>query len=192
MPLHLSEFPSRLRRFCAATAFYAYNHGVSRIPVYSLRHAYLRQILRIRIGAGAAVHSGCFVTGNKIVIGERSVINRGCYLDGRGGLEIGSDASISPGCCLISLTHDVQDPRFEAVAKPVRIGNRAWLGTRTIVLPGVDIGKGAVAGAGAVVSRSVPPFAVVAGNPARKIAERNPNLDYTLSYFPYFDTDITP
>jgi acetyltransferase-like isoleucine patch superfamily enzyme len=56
----------------------------------------------------------------------------------------------------------------------VRIGHDVWIGRSAIVLPGVDIGHGAVVGAGAVVTKSVPPYAIVAGNPARLIRHRFP------------------
>jgi acetyltransferase-like isoleucine patch superfamily enzyme len=90
------------------------------------------------------------------------------------------------------LTHDPHDPGFRAIPRPVEIGDRAWIGARAIILPGVRIGEGAVVGAGAVVTRDVGPFEIVAGNPARKIGERNRNLSYSLSYFPWFDTDVQP
>jgi maltose O-acetyltransferase len=56
----------------------------------------------------------------------------------------------------------------------------------------VRLGKGCVAGAGAVVTKSFDDFTVVAGSPAKKIGQRNPNLSYELSYAPYFNTDILP
>jgi maltose O-acetyltransferase len=65
------------------------------------------------------------------------------------------------------------------------VGDRAWIGYRAIVLPGVSIGEGAVVGAGAVVSRDVPPFTIVAGNPARPIGERSRVLTYQLEYRPF-------
>ena len=58
---------------------------------------------------------------------------------------------------------------------PVRIGNKSWIGFGTILLPGVNIGEGAVIGAGSVVTRDVPPWSVAAGNPARVIRELEPN-----------------
>ncbi|MFM2056671.1 MAG: Chloramphenicol O-acetyltransferase [Pseudomonadota bacterium] len=61
-----------------------------------------------------------------------------------------------------------------APARRVRIGHDVWIGRSAIVLPGVEIGHGAVVGAGAVVSRSVPSYAIVAGNPARLIRHRFP------------------
>ena len=179
-------------RFCLALAFYLFNNFISRIPLYTVRHAFLRGVLRLKIGPGVAIHMHCFFSGRLIAVGDRTVINRGCYLDGRGGLEIGSDASISPECYLLSLTHDPQDKGFAGRAKPVVIGNRVWIGARALILPGVRIGEGAIVGAGAVVTKDVESFTIVAGNPARKIGERNPLVAYSVSYFPYFDTDILP
>ena len=59
--------------------------------------------------------------------------------------------------------------------KPVRIGDDVWIGMRSIILPGVQIGRGAVIGAGAVVTKDVPEYAVVGGNPAKVIKFRNEN-----------------
>ncbi len=101
---------------------------------------------------------GCFFTGRNIHIGDRSVVNRHCYLDGRGGLTIGADVSISPECYLLSLTHDPQDSLFRAVPKPVEIMEHAWLGARVTILPGVRIGEGGVVGAGSIVTRDVAPY----------------------------------
>jgi len=182
----------RPKPWLVACAYYLFNHVVTAIPSYRARAAYLRLVLKYRIAGGAAVHMGCTVTGRKLSIGARSVINRNCRLDGRGGLTIGSDTSISPECCLLSLTHEVHDPAFGAVAKPTSIGDHVWIGARALILPGVTIGDGAVVGAGAVVTRDVPPSAIVAGNPARRIGDRAPGMNYRLAYFPWFDTDEQP
>ena len=66
------------------------------------------------------------------------------------------------------------------------IGNRVWIGYRAMILPGVTIGEGAVVGAGAVVTKDVESFSIVAGNPARRIGERNQDLNYRLKYDPRF------
>lgn len=184
--------PGRLKSFAVAVVFFGYNAFVSHLPVYRLRHLYLRLILRVRLGKGASVHMGCFFTGRHISIGDHSVINRGCFLDGRGGITIGSNASISPDCSIVSLTHDVNHPDFGVLAKPVVIGDYAWVGMRAMILPGVELGEGAVVGAGSVVTRSCAAYDIVAGSPAGKIGERKKGLRYTLSYFPLFNTDVQP
>lgn len=62
-----------------------------------------------------------------------------------------------------------------AEAKPVTVGDDVWIGQRALILPGVSIGTGAIVAAGSVVTRDVPPFAVVAGNPAKVIKDRRGN-----------------
>lgn len=173
-----------------AAIFFIYNAFVSHLPSYSLRRLYLSSILRVKIGKGVAIHMGCFVTGRLLSIGDHSVINRNCYLDGRAGMRIGSNVSISPECYLISLTHDPRDPDFAARPGPVVVGDYAWLGARAMVMPGVTLGEGAVVGAGSVVTKSCEPYAILAGSPARKLGERPKGLRYRLSYFPLFNTDI--
>jgi acetyltransferase-like isoleucine patch superfamily enzyme len=178
------------RRFLSALTFYLYNSLVTHLPSYTIRRLYLQHILRIRIGKQTAVHMGCFFTGKQIVIGNNCVINRDCYLDGRMGIEIGNSVSLSPGTWIVSLTHDPQDAMFAAVGEKVIIGNHVWVGVQALILPGVTLAEGCVVGAGAVVTKSFEPYSIVAGVPAEKIGERNQELNYSLSYFPYFNTDI--
>lgn len=185
-----ASYSNPVKAVLVALAFQGYNSVFSHIPFHFLRRLYLTRVLRIRMGAGATVGMGCFVTGRLIGIGARTVVNRRCYLDGRGGLRIGANVSISPECYLLSLTHDVHSPGFGAVAKPTVLGDRVWLGARAMVLPGVEMGEGSVAGAGAVVAKSCGPFEIVAGTPAKKIGERNRDLRYELDYSPLFDTDV--
>lgn len=183
----------RIKAFLKACQFSAWSWPVSVLPSYRLRRWYLTRVLRYRIAPSAAIHTGCWVTGFRLSVGEHSVINRNCRLDARGGLTIGSNVSISPECYLISASHDPHSPSFAGASKPtaVTIDDYVWLGVRALVLPGVTIGRGAVVGAGAVVSRDVPAMAIVAGNPARVIGQRQAEPHYTLHWQPWFDTDIT-
>lgn len=182
----------RIKVFLKACQFSAWSWPVSRLPSYRLRRWYLTGVLRYRIAPSACIHSGCWVTGFRLSVGEHSVINRSCRLDSRGGLVIGANVSISPDCYLISASHDPHSPSFGVSSKPsvVTIHDYAWLGVRALVLPGVTIGRGAVVGAGAVVSRDVPAMAIVAGNPARVIGQRREEPEYKLRWRPWFDTDI--
>ncbi len=188
---HKKPFVRRAKAFLRALTFYGYNSFVSHVPVYGMRHWYLRNILKIAVGAHATVHMGCFVTGRRIAIGHDTVINRNSYLDGRGGLSIGSCVAVSPEAYIISLDHDPDSETFEAFPAPVVIEDFVWIGARAMILPGVKLGKGCVVGAGAVVTKQVDEFAIVAGVPAKVIGRRSGALDYSPRYAPYFNTDIT-
>jgi len=131
-----------------------------------------------------------FITGKNFKIDEHSVINRRCYLDCRGGIEIGKNVSISPEVYIISATHIVDDPEYKVVGKKVIIDDHVWIAAKAIILPGVHLGKGCVVGAGSVVTKDVAPYEIVAGNPARFIRKRNDQLTYTIDFFSFFDTDI--
>lgn len=163
-----------------------YNHGWGRIPSRTLRKIYLQSWLG-GFGAASGVQLGCrFLNGRKVHLGQRNVINFGCLFDGRKfSIRTGDDVSIGPEAAILTLGHDPQSPDFADRGGEVIIGNRVWIGFRAIILPGVKIGDGAVVGAGAVVTKDVEPFAIVAGNPARKIGERSRDLKYQLGFDPW-------
>ncbi|HYR94007.1 MAG TPA: acyltransferase [Methylomirabilota bacterium] len=119
-----------------------------------------------------------------ITIGKYTVINRQCCLDGRGGLRIGDNVSISPGVWLLTDEHDMNDPYFAEMLGPIEIEDYVWLGSRAMVLPGVRIGKGAVVAAGAVVTKDVAPYQVVGGVPARPLGTRSTDLRYEIHWRP--------
>jgi len=176
---------SPLRVLAGAVAAFIYNAVVGRLPSRHLRHGYLRLWLG-GLGKGAGVQLGCrFLNGRKVRLGPRSVINFGTLIDGRRfAVTIGADVSIGPEAAILTLGHDPHSPDFADRGGEVRIGDRAWIAYRAIVLPGVTIGEGAVVAAGAVVSEDVPAYAIVAGNPARQVGERPRGLTYRLDYRP--------
>jgi acetyltransferase-like isoleucine patch superfamily enzyme len=79
---------------------------------------------------------------------------------------IGSNVCINDGVQILTASHDVRDSGWRQFAKPIRVGDYAWIATGAILLPGVTIGSGSVVGAGAVVARDVPDHAVATGSPA--------------------------
>lgn len=174
------------RVFAGALLAYVYNGLLKNVPVAAVRHAYLKAYLG-GIGAGTSVQMSCrFLHGRKVFLGERNVVNFGCLFDGRQyEIRTGADVSIGPEAALITLGHDPQSPDFADRGGAIIIGDRAWIAFRAIILPGVTIGEGAVVAAGAVVTRDVPPFAVVAGAPARVTGQRNPELKYHLNHQPF-------
>ncbi|RBL93803.1 glycosyltransferase [Chitinophaga flava] len=166
---------------------YFANNWINKVPFYFIRHQYYKRVLGIHMGKGTSIHMNCFLCGTNITIAENTTINRKCFLDGRGQLSIGNKVSISPEVQIITGDHDYNSPSFAFRSQDVRIDDYVWVGTRAMILPGVHIGEGAVVCAGAVVTKDVEAFAVVAGIPAKKIKERSRNLDYNPSWFAYFD-----
>jgi len=176
----------QLRASAGSVLAWVYQALVGRFPSRLLRHSYLRLWLG-GFGVGTGVQMGCrFLNGRKVTLGPRNVINFGCLLDGRRYvIRTGSDVSIGPEASLLTLGHDPQAHDFSDRGGDVIIGDRVWIGYRAIVLPGIAIGEGAVVAAGAVVTRDVEPYTIVAGNPAKPIGTRSRELDYRLDFRPW-------
>jgi maltose O-acetyltransferase len=134
------------------------------------RHALLRELLG-GFGEGSEIRPPLHCDyGSHTVLGARTFINFGLVCLDVAAVTIGDDVQIGPNVQLLTATHPV-DPaprrdRWES-ARPIVIGDNAWLGGGVIVGPGVTIGANSVIGAGAVVIRDIPPNVVAVGNPAR-------------------------
>lgn len=130
-----------------------------------------------KAGKDINVEKGAFFgTGSSITIGSRSGIGVDCRI--YGPVSIGNDVMMGPDVVILTANHAfdrVDVPMIEqgmGEVKPVHIDCDVWIGQRAILLPGVNVGKGAVIAAGAVVTRDVPPYAIVGGNPAKVIRMR--------------------
>lgn len=113
-----------------------------------------------------------------IVLGNNVLINAGGYISGEGGLEIGNFVLIGPNVNILSAGHEFGDcdkpiQKQGLTYGKIKIEDDAWIGAGSVVLQGLTIGRGAVVGAGSVVTRNVPPYAIVIGNPARIVKYRN-------------------
>jgi acetyltransferase-like isoleucine patch superfamily enzyme len=172
---------------------YMTNHLIAHIPFHSIRLAWYRRVLGWQIGPHATLLLGQHVQlggirNTKVSIGKGTVINEGCFLYTTGGLIIGENVSISAGAWMVTGTHDMNDPQFPDDYQPIVIEDHAWIGVRAILLAGITIGEGAVVMAGAVVTRDVPPYAVVGGVPARVVSQRKlQNASYELNFSPLFE-----
>jgi acetyltransferase-like isoleucine patch superfamily enzyme len=162
---------------------YICNHVIARIPFHCVRQWYYRRVMGFALGKNCALLLGCrFDAARGLTIGENSVINDSCRLDTRGGIQIGVNVSISSEVMVLTAGHDQNRADFGGYRRPVVIADRVWIGVRAIILPGVTLGEGAVVAAGAIVTKDVPPFTIVAGSPARTIGTRTKDLNYDLSY----------
>jgi acetyltransferase-like isoleucine patch superfamily enzyme len=111
-----------------------------------------------------------------ITIGARSLIGEACVLRGQGGITIGDDVYLAPLVQMLAVNHVYRDTtrpisQQGITAEGIVVEDGAWIGGGAIILDGVRIGRNAVVGAGAVVNRSVPPYTLVAGNPARVVRD---------------------
>lgn len=117
-----------------------------------------------------------FGTGRDISIGNNSGLGLRCFV--RGPLEIGDYVMMGPDVVILTASHKFDSTDIPInkqgvdLPKPVKIDDDVWIGARVIILPGVTIGKGVIIGAGAVVTKNVPDFAIAGGNPAKIIRYR--------------------
>ncbi|HEY52210.1 MAG TPA: acyltransferase [Caldilineae bacterium] len=119
------------------------------------------------------------IQGGAITIGRNTHIQARCNLTAAlGGIHIGDNVQLAPNCALYSYQHGFSDPAIPISKQPITskgdilIEDDAWLGVGVIVLDGVTIGRGAIIGAGAVVTESIPPMAIAVGSPARVVGRR--------------------
>ncbi|MBB3700962.1 acyltransferase [Flammeovirga yaeyamensis] len=123
------------------------------------------------------IHSNVsFGTGKNIEIGYNSSLNRGAWIGN--DTIIGNNVMMGPEVTILSGSHNFERtdiPMNEQGApnrKPVIIGNDVWIGTRTIILPGVKVGNHSIIGAGSIITKDIPDWSIVAGNPAKLIKYR--------------------
>jgi maltose O-acetyltransferase len=149
---------------------------LSLLPLYvgsSLR-AKILKLAGFQIGRGTVFWGMPTLVGaddiyRKLTIGQGCWIGVRAYFDLVDEIIIGDLTTLGPEVMLITGTHEIGDARRRVgrlVSQPVCTGNGVWLGARATILPGVMIGDGAVVGAGALVTKNVPPNTLVAGVPA--------------------------
>jgi len=145
---------------------------VGNIPLHIVRKVVYR-LAGVKIGKGSVIHMWArFYKPQKIQIGKDSIIGDHIFLDGREKLTIGSHVAIASQVLIYNGKHDINAEDFGSIFAPVTIKDYVFIGPRAIILPGITIGKGAIVGAGAVVTKDVKPFTIVGGVPAKPIGER--------------------
>lgn len=126
-----------------------------------------------RVGFRGLVAAASLSTSGRgaIHIGDRTFINQGVTIHSSASVQIGSHVLIADHAAVYDTDFHELVPGEPVREQEVVIEDDVWIGRSAVVLPGTRIGRGAVVGAGAVVTRDVPPFTLVAGNPARVIRE---------------------
>lgn len=120
---------------------------------------------------------GIWKPGPSICIEDNVFIGAGCEFNIREGITVGANTLIASNCKFIDHDHGIAANKLiggqPCVNKSIKIGEDVWLGVNAVILKGVEIGNGAVIAASAVVNKSVPPFEIWGGIPAKKIGERD-------------------
>lgn len=120
---------------------------------------------RVRLGRYALVHGARIICDAEVTIGDYALISWNVVVMDTYRMPRAPEERRS--ILRVLRAHDGR--RGETEARPIHIGDNVWLGFDVCLLPGVDIGTGSVVGARSVVTEDVPPFTVVAGNPAKPI-----------------------
>lgn len=164
-------------RWAKLTANHAYAyvihivHAVLNLTPWFVRNQCFRLMLG-RAGRHVFIDHDVYMKFPWLVeIGDNASINRGAsfYPSFFGGhrIVLGNNVRIAPGARLHAAGHDLADPGYRDTGGPITVEDDVWIGAGSIILPGVTVGARSVVGAGAVVSRDVPPDSVAVGVPAR-------------------------
>lgn len=157
------------------------------IPTFILRKTLLR-LLGWKIGQNVSLHRALKITSltTPCSVGDNSVINRNVLLDNRRRIEIGQNVSISQDCRIYTLGHDTDSDDFRGKGAKVIIDSYAVLFSCATVMPGVNIGLGAVVLPCSVLTKDLPDNAVAGGNPAVVKRYRKSSLKYHLDHRVWF------
>ena len=172
--------------------YFLLNYIICWLPSYYIRNVIYKYIYGINIDLNCAIHLGTkfYGLGNNIKIGKATTINPECRIDGRAGCTIGNGVSISREVFILTMGHNYNDINFGLSGKSVIIEDNSWIGIRTMIMPGVKIGKGAIVGAGSIVTKDVESYTIVAGNPAKVIGSRE-KQEYNQGTFKPFLGGLT-
>lgn len=163
------------------------NSFIMSLPFYIIRHLWLR-LFGMKMGRHNAIKRNVEIRfPQRIIIGDYTTINRGVLLDGRGFLEIGSNVDIAQDVYIWTVEHDYNSPDYCGSPEKVIVDDYVWIASRSTILPGVHIGKGAVVASGAVVTKDIPENAIVGGVPAKIIGRRKPVYTYHLGNRVFFE-----
>lgn len=176
----LSRSQRLLRLIGGALDPRAWAHAVKLVNYYNYTH--VQPLRNITLGTGAQISpTVAFANPERISIGARVHLGARCTLwagPGYGRLALGDDVLFGPDVLVTAANYRFNDgsPVTEQAMDEadVVIGNDVWLGAKAVVLPGAQIGDGAIIGAGAVVRGTIPPYAIAVGTPAKVVSQRTP------------------
>lgn len=164
---------SKIKRALWNVVWFCFFRPTPRGNLFRRWRAFLLRCFGAKIGKGCYILPDCRIWQPwKLELGDYSWLGQhvDCYAVDT--VRIGAQCVISQDAFLCTASHDISSPIFELTTKSIVIEDQVWVGARAIILPGVTLHEGCVVAAGAVVTKDVPAWAVVGGNPARLIGKR--------------------
>lgn len=182
------EMNSKRIRTLTKTLLLALYWGASKLPastspggrLWKRIRASLASSLLLEAGISINVeHGAYFGRGDQVRLGDRSGIGVNARI--HGPVDIGSDVMMGPDVMIYARNHQFHDTAVPMIrqgfaeSKTVVIEDDVWIGARAVILPGVTIGRGSIVAAQCVVTKSIAPYSIVAGNPGRVVRNRLDN-----------------
>lgn len=164
---------SKIKRALWNVVWFCFFRPTPRGNLFRRWRAFLLRCFGAKIGKGCYILPDCRIWQPwKLELGDYSWLGQhvDCYAVDT--VRIGAQCVISQDAFLSTASHDISSPIFELTTKSIVIEDQVWVGARAIILPGVTLHEGCVVAAGAVVTKDVPAWTVVGGNPARLIGKR--------------------
>ena len=119
---------------------------------------------------------------HRIKVGKNVFINRNVTLDGRKGIVIADNVDIGEYSSVWTWQHDIDNEEHHSKGGCTTINDHVWIAPHSIILPGLNLGRGCVIGTASVVTKDVPESVLVAGIPAKIVRKRNNSLTYNIKY----------
>lgn len=177
--IKLNTFFRRCKRFAFRKMYFCIGKylpsSTAGVKYQRIRYWMVRNFIEL-CGDNVNIERGAWFN-PELNIGNNSGVGVNCRLSGR--IYIGDDVMMGPDCIMYSYSHEhsridipMDQQGFEKET-PIHIGNDVWIGARVIILPGVTVGNHVIIGAGAVVTKDIPDYAIVGGSPARILRMRN-------------------
>jgi putative colanic acid biosynthesis acetyltransferase WcaF len=142
------------------------------IPSSSFRVRLLR-LFGAKVGSGVVIKPGVRVKYPwRLTVGNHCWLGEDCWIDNLADIRLGNNVCVSQGVYFCTGNHDWTDPAFGLIVKSIVMHDGSWAGAKAVLVPGVTVGECAIAAAGSVVMKDIPPFEIHAGNPAIFVKER--------------------
>lgn len=162
---------------------YFFQFGKIELPVYFYKNYFIGNRKKIYFSQKVTVPEKCYLSPLELFVGENTWLGVNSFICGK--VKIGSNVMVGPNVAITGANHNIEKADVPMInsgitVKGIIIEDDVWIGANAVVLDGTTIKRGAVIGAGCVVTKDIPEYAVVVGNPAKIIKYRNHDCSVTV------------